>query len=145
MLDTAIIGGGLCGLVLARNLRRQGTEVALFEARDRLGGRILSVASAGTGLAMDLGPTWFWPESQPLLKQLITELELTVIPQQDDGSLLHLNDPEKAPERIDGNNIYEGARRLRGGMAQTVDALVAELPMSFAHLNHVLTLSLIHI
>ena len=60
MLDTAIVGGGLCGLVLARSLRRQGRVVALFEARPRLGGRILSVTGASSGLAMDLGPTWYW-------------------------------------------------------------------------------------
>jgi monoamine oxidase len=139
MLDTAIIGGGLCGLVLARSLRRQGRTVVLFEGRERLGGRILSVASAGFGLAMDLGPTWFWPNTQPLLKSLIAELGLVDIPQHDDGSMLHLNDPEKMPERIEGKNIHEGARRLQGGMARLIDTLATELPPSSAHLGHVLT------
>lgn len=139
MLDTAIIGGGLCGLVLARNLHRKGRAVALFEARERLGGRILSVASAGSGLAMDLGPTWFWPDNQPLLKSLIAELGLVDIPQHDDGSMLHLNDPEKMPERIEGKNVHEGAHRLQSGMAQLVDALAAELPPGLTHLGHVLS------
>lgn len=139
MLDTAIIGGGLCGLVLARSLHRQGRGVALFEARERLGGRILSVTSEGSSLAMDLGPAWFWPDTQPLLKNLISELRLAVIPQHDDGSMLHLNDPEKIPERIEGKNVHEGAHRLQGGMTQLIDALAAKLPPSFAHLGHVLT------
>ncbi len=95
MLDTAIVGGGLCGVVLARRLRRQGREVALFEARQRLGGRILSAVGAGSGVAIDLGPTWFWPDTQPLLKGLIAELGLVGIPQHDDGSMLHLKDPDK--------------------------------------------------
>jgi monoamine oxidase len=139
MLDTAIVGGGVCGVVLARSLRRQGRAVALFEARERLGGRILSVASAGSGLAMDLGPAWFWPDTQPLIKSLIAELELTDFLQYDDGSTLHLNDPDKMPERTDGKKAHEGAHRLQGGMAQLIDALAADLPPSLMHLNHVLT------
>ncbi|QWG14651.1 FAD-dependent oxidoreductase [Bradyrhizobium sediminis] len=139
MLDTAIIGGGLCGLVLARNLCRQGRAVGLFEARKRLGGRILSATSAGSGLAMDLGPTWFWPDTQPLIKSIVAELGLPDIAQHDDGSVLHLKDPDQAPERIDGKIIHQGARRLRGGMAQLVDALAAGLPQGLTHLDHVLT------
>ncbi len=138
MLDTAIIGGGLCGVVLARSLHRQGRAVGLFEARERLGGRILSV-SAGSGLAMDLGPSWFWLDTQPLMKSLVTELELADIPQHDDGSMLHLKDPDKTPEHIVGKKVHEGARRLQGGMAQLIDALAADLPPSLLHLNHVLT------
>ncbi|MBR1279398.1 NAD(P)/FAD-dependent oxidoreductase [Bradyrhizobium sp. AUGA SZCCT0283] len=139
MLDAAIIGGGVCGVVLARSLHRQGRAAALFEARGRLGGRILSVASAGSELTADLGPTWFWPDTQPLMKSLVAELGLPDIPQHDDGSVLHLNDPEKIPERIEGKAIHEGARRLQGGMAQLVDLLAADLPPNLSHLNHVLT------
>ncbi len=138
MLDTAIIGGGLCGVVLARSLHRQGRAVGLFEARERLGGRILSVASAGSGLAMDLGPTWFWPDTQPLVKSLVAELELADIPQHDDGSMLHLNDPDKMPEHIVRKKVHEGARRLHGGMAQLINALVADLPPGLTHLGHIL-------
>lgn len=139
MLDTAIVGGGLCGVVLARSLRRHGRAVAVFEARDRLGGRILSVASSGAGPVVDLGPTWFWPETQPLMQSLVEELELASIPQHDDGSLLHLNDTDKAPERIDGKMLHAGARRLQGGMAQLIDALSAGVPRELVHFNHVLT------
>jgi monoamine oxidase len=138
MLDTAIIGGGLSGVVLARSQHRQGRAVGLFEARERLGGRILSV-SAGSGLAIDLGPTWFWPDTQPLVMSLVAELELADIPQHDDGSMLHLIDPEKTPERITGKKQHEGARRFQGGMAQLIDAVAADLPPGLLHLGHVLT------
>jgi monoamine oxidase len=139
MLDTAIVGGGLCGVMLARSLRRQGRAVALFEARERLGGRILSVKGVGSGLAMDLGPTWFWPETQPMMQSLVEELGLDSIPQHDDGSLLHLNDADKAPERIDGKMLHAGARRLPGGMAQLIDTLAAGLSPELVQFNHVLT------
>jgi monoamine oxidase len=139
MLDTVIVGGGLCGVALARSLCRQGRSIALFEARDRLGGRILSVPDQGSGGVVDLGPTWFWPDTQPMMKDLVAELQLTSIAQHDDGSLLHLNDPDKAPERIEGRNLHEGARRLPGGMAQLIDRLAAELPPGVVHLDHALT------
>src|SRR5450756_916465 len=138
MLDTAIVGGGLCGVVLARSLNRQGRAVALFEARDRLGGRILSVAGNGSGMAMDLGPTWFWPDTQPLMKNLVAELGLVSIPQHDDGSHLHLNDPDKAPDRVEGKALHAGARRLPDGMAQLIDTLAVELPPDLVHFNHAL-------
>lgn len=138
MLDVAIVGGGLCGLVLARSLRRRGRPVALFEARSRLGGRILSTTSAGSGLAMDLGPTWFWPQTQPLIASLIADLGLVSIPQYEEGLTLHLSDPDKAPQRLDGKKFHEGARRLEAGMAGLIDALAAELPAENIHPGHVL-------
>ncbi len=139
MLDTAIVGGGLCGIALARSLFRKGRAVALFEARERLGGRILSIANAGSRGVVDLGPSWFWPDTQPLMTSLIAELGLSSIAQHDDGSSLHLNDADKAPDRIDGRKLHEGARRLPDGMAQLIDVMAKELPSGLLHFNHVLT------
>ncbi len=143
MLDIAIIGGGLSGIALARSLRRQGRSVSLFEARPRLGGRILSVARttverAATAAALDLGPTWFWPDTQPLIAQLVAELRLADFPQHDEGAVLHLRDADKAPDRIEDKGVHNGARRLEGGMAALVDALAAELPEGSIHLDHAL-------
>jgi len=138
MLHTAIVGGGLCGVALARNLCRQGRTVLLFEARERFGGRILSVTSPASGLTMDLGPSWFWRDTHPLLTSLIAELGLSVIPQHDDGSRLHLNDADKMPERIEGKRIYQDAYRLKGGMARLIDALAVDLRPGLAHFDHAL-------
>ena len=66
MLDTAIVGGGLCGLALAAQLARRGQDFELFEARQRWGGRILTIDCKLSGHAVDLGASWFWPERQPL-------------------------------------------------------------------------------
>jgi monoamine oxidase len=138
MLETAIIGGGLSGIALARSLFRQGRSVSLFEARPRLGGRILSVPSAMSARALDLGPTWFWPDTQPLITQLVAELQLADFPQHDEGAVLHLRDPDKSPDRIEDKSVHNGARRLTGGMAALIDALAVELPETSIHLDHAL-------
>ena len=41
MSDVIVIGAGIAGLAAARTLAEAGQRVALIEARDRAGGRIL--------------------------------------------------------------------------------------------------------
>ncbi len=56
--DVAVVGAGIAGLLAAQLLTQLGLSVKCFEARDRVGGRALTVDDAG--LAIDLGATWFW-------------------------------------------------------------------------------------
>lgn len=135
MLDTVIVGGGLCGLALARSLHEQGRTFALYEARLRLGGRILSVPCATAGMVLDLGPTWFWPDTQPRMARLAADLGLESFAQHDTGSVLRLTDHDKKPDSIRIANLHGGARRLAGGMAALVDALAASLPPDAIHLQ----------
>jgi monoamine oxidase len=137
MLDVAIIGGGLCGLAVAEALQRHGQGCVLFEARTRFGGRILSAPSCITGQKLDLGPGWFWPETQPLVLQLLTRLGLRHFPQHDDGAVLLLNDPDKTPG-VAAAPIHLGAHRLEGGMASLVEALLSELDPAMLRPGHVL-------
>ena len=65
--EVAIIGGGLSGLIACNILVSAGVDANIFEAADRLGGRIHSVRDQSTGNYLaDLGPTWVWPEYQPI-------------------------------------------------------------------------------
>lgn len=134
MLGTAIIGGGLSGLALAHSLQQQGREFALFEARERLGGRILSIPV--DGMALDLGPAWFWPKTQPRMSRLVAELGLESYAQYDQGTVLNLTDPDKAPAPYPTEGVHDGAQRLVGGMASMVQALAARLPARSLHLGH---------
>lgn len=54
--DVIVIGGGFCGVTAARELRRQGYNVTLLEARNRLGGRTFTSEFAGK--EADMGGTW---------------------------------------------------------------------------------------
>ena len=136
MLDTAIIGGGVSGLALARHLSRRAQPFTLFEARPRLGGRILSVASPMTGAMLDLGPAWFWPRTQPLMTRLVAELGLVSVEQNDDGPVLHLREADKTPDRIEDQRLHDGARRLKDGLAALVEALAGALPPDSICLGH---------
>lgn len=141
MLDTVIVGAGVSGLALARRLARQGPlagKIAVFEARGRLGGRIRTVR-AGTGAALDLGPSWFWPKTQPLMTQLAAELGLAAFPQNEAGETLHLREADKTPDVLAQDDLHQGAHRLAGGMGALVDALARDLDPAVLHLGHALT------
>ena len=138
MDDVVIIGGGLCGLALAHRLQAQGRSFMLFEARDRLGGRIHSVRCPENEVAVDLGPSWFWPQTQPLITSLLSELGLRDFPQADGEDVLLLHDPDKASERRADGPVHGGAHRIEGGTAQLVAALSNALPRERLHCNHVL-------
>ncbi len=137
--DVAIVGAGLCGLALARALHAQGLSVTVIEARDRLGGRALTRHCDRTAQALDLGPTWFWPDTEPRMAATLAGLGLPSAPQHDPGDALWLTDPDRAPERrVEPDGVHAGARRIEGGAARLVDALAATLPAGCVRTGHAL-------
>jgi monoamine oxidase len=60
--DVIVVGGGLAGLIVARELRHAGRQVLVVEARDRLGGRVFAGRLGGHDV--ELGGAfvhWFQP------------------------------------------------------------------------------------
>lgn len=132
-----IVGGGLAGLVAARALHRAGVAVRLCEARDRLGGRILSPGG------FDVGPSWVWPEMQPDFAAFLRDLGLPLFAQADAGDQMFERGPGQA-ERYPGIRQMPQSMRVAGGMAAVVAALVRDLPDGTVRLNtHVRALRLI--
>jgi monoamine oxidase len=86
----AIIEGGLAGLYAGKLLQAVGVDFRVVEARERLGGRILSTDAEGTPSedGFDLGPSWFWPHVQPQLASLVQELGLATFPQHNNGDVV---------------------------------------------------------
>lgn len=67
-----IIGAGMAGLKAAIELTKAGVCTTILEARDRLGGRMLSETSPG-GHIVDIGASWFHDcLTNPLLKKYYT-------------------------------------------------------------------------
>ncbi|MFP1625191.1 NAD(P)-binding protein [Streptomyces sp. 5K101] len=54
-----VIGAGASGLAAATALHAAGRDTLCLEARDRIGGRLLSVPAPSPERALDLGATWF--------------------------------------------------------------------------------------
>lgn len=148
----AIVGGGLSGVYAAWLLEQHGIkDYVLLEARNRLGGRILSpaanpeLASEHTTDRIDLGPSWFWPEYQPQLDRLVRELGLARFEQAEDGDMIVEHSPHDAPIRRRGFRNMPTSVRLLGGMDTLVTALTDRLDPFYRHTGHVVrSLSLAH-
>ena len=71
-VEVAIIGAGLTGLCIAHELRKQGRSFCLFEASQRVGGQIRSVAE--DGYLLELGPNSIF--GSEAVRQLFSDLSL---------------------------------------------------------------------
>ena len=113
---------------------RCGRDFELFEARQRWGGRILTIDCKLSGHAVDLAASWFWPERQPLLTALLSELGLESFVQFDEGAILRLSEAESKPETIEiAGGVHGGARRIVGGAQKIIEALRVDLPQDRLH------------
>lgn len=126
----AIVGAGLAGLYAARLLRAAAVDFVLIEARDRLGGRILTVDGAGNPCddGFDLGPSWYWPRVQPAIGDLVAELGLSAFDQNGEGDVVFERMSREGRQRYRGVAQDPQSMRLAGGTAALVRALARDLP-----------------
>ncbi len=132
-VDNLIIGGGLSGIYAAYLLTQRGQSFTLLEARERLGGRILSPEE--NGFFTDLGPSWYWPTIHPQMARLIKELKLTGYRQFEEGSG-RFQSVSGAVQTVSGYANEPQSWRLAGGMIAIIEKLCEYLPKNSLHLNH---------
>lgn len=88
--DAIVVGAGLSGLVCARRLADAGADVLVVEARDRVGGRLLSGRLAGD--VIDLGGQWI-TSGQPRVLALAAELDAPTVRQAREGHMRLVEEP----------------------------------------------------
>nr|WP_184472503.1 FAD-dependent oxidoreductase [Rhizobium esperanzae] len=125
-----IVGGGLAGLTAAYRLHRAGLDFVLVDARQRLGGRILSVGIDGEPSidGFDLGPSWLWPDMHPAIARFAQELGLAFFPQHTDGAMAFQRSPGSALEHYNTLRQEPQSMRLAGGSGAIISALADRLP-----------------
>jgi monoamine oxidase len=126
-VEIAILGAGISGLIVAHQLTGAGVQVVVLEARDQPGGRVRSARDAAGRVVGDLGPTWVWPDAQPVAAAWLARLQLESFAQFDDGLAIVELDPVRAPVRTRLPR-QDGSVRLVGGTQALIDRLVAGLP-----------------
>ncbi|MFP5231657.1 MAG: flavin monoamine oxidase family protein [Acidobacteriota bacterium] len=133
----AIVGGGLAGLYAGRLLHAARIDFRLMEARERLGGRVLSVDSSGAPAedGFDLGPSWFWPEAQPQVAALVRDLGVATFPQYSEGDVVFHRMSRETPWRYRATHQEPQSMRIAGGTGALIQALAKDLPGSSVLLN----------
>jgi monoamine oxidase len=124
--DVVVVGAGVAGLAAADALRHAGVRVLVLEARDRTGGRILTVRDPYLPLPIELGAE-FVHGSAPEVRDIVKESALSVMDIAGDrwqsvhGRLSAINDfwdrldrvlgradPHREPDRSLGEFLAEG-------------------------------------
>ena len=130
-----IIGAGLSGLYTAWNLQQDKHDVIVLEARDRIGGRILSPQIDGNiDGCIDMGPAWIWPEFQSRLQQLLSTLNVGIFKQNTHGDMLYELDANTV-ERYHDQSSHEMSYRIEGGADKLIKKLQTKLTDNTVHLN----------
>ncbi len=123
--DVVIIGAGASGLTAATALKKAGFRVAVLEARDRVGGRLLTDHIEGAML--EVGGQWVSADQHALIETL-AELGLETYPRYRAGRNVYINGAGVV-SRFDGDIFPVPAPTEAQilGLIDKLDALVAEI------------------
>jgi monoamine oxidase len=125
-IDVAVIGAGVAGLAAAGEIRRRGFRVAVFEARDRIGGRIHTLRDERVPVPIELGAEFVHGDA-PLTEGILREAGFMDIDIAGDHWLAergHLRPYDSFWERID--HVF--AQVDPNGEDQSFDDFMAKRP-----------------
>ncbi|HEV3012708.1 MAG TPA: FAD-dependent oxidoreductase, partial [Actinomycetota bacterium] len=126
--DVVVVGAGLAGLAAARRLADAGAEVTVLEARDRVGGRTLTLPAAD-GTPIDHGGQWIGP-TQDRIAALAERVGVTTYPSYQRGLNTEFRDGRA--HRYNGQ-LPDGGDPVTavaiGQAIRELDAMAAEVPL----------------
>jgi monoamine oxidase len=120
----AVVGAGFAGLAAADALSRAGVEVTVFEARDRVGGRVHS-RRLENGAVVELGAEFVLPPHE-VLRETAARLGL---PLYEKGTLYGDREPRPPVPRA---ALLEGIARLAEARDGTVSSALVQLGLATA-------------
>jgi putrescine oxidase len=103
--EVAVVGGGIAGLTAASALDAEGVDVAVLEARDRVGGRTWNTEIGGE--ANELGGQWVAPY-QSAMHETLERLGIELFPSFRDGEHVFV-DPAGVSHRYSGHDAPMGS------------------------------------
>ena len=123
--EVAVVGAGIAGLTAASTLAKEGVDVVVLEARDRVGGRTWNTEIGGE--ANELGGQWIAPY-QSAMHTLLEELEIDLFPSFREGEHTYI-DPSGTVHRYTGHDAPLGSASDQSFEAADakLDALAKEL------------------
>lgn len=116
-----IIGGGLSGLTLLYLLRKDGFDGVILEARNRVGGRIVT-AEDDDGPTIDLGATWLGPAHKRLLA-LMNALDVKRFEQHLGEKAIYEPNSMTAHQFVTLPSEQEPSWRIKGGTSVLIQTL----------------------
>ncbi|MFJ8855937.1 flavin monoamine oxidase family protein [Streptomyces sp. NPDC102437] len=130
--DVIVVGAGASGLAAATALHAAGRDTVCLEARDRIGGRLLSAPTSHPERALDLGATWFW-DGEERVRTLAAHSGIETFDQHLAGDTILQE--ATGTRRLAGNLIDAPSRRFATGSQSLTSALAAALPTDTLRLS----------
>ncbi len=129
-IDVIVIGAGVSGLTTAKILKQSGLQVLVLEARDRVGGRVLSQQTSFKD-KIDLGGQWIGPK-QEKITALCAKMGIEVFKQYNTGKkVLDLFSKKKTYKNTIPALPYLSLIDLQNGINK-IEKLASELKLGDA-------------
>jgi monoamine oxidase len=124
-MKITIIGAGLSGLSLTYLLKKNNINATILEARERIGGRILTTNNEGEA-PTEMGATWVGSQHTALMS-LLKELNIGVFEQAMSDRAIYEAISTSPPQlvRLPPNN--DPSYRIQGGTSKLIQALADSL------------------
>jgi monoamine oxidase len=121
MEEVIIIGAGLSGLSVAYHLQKKNINSRVFEAQNRLGGRIQTIYG-NNNTPMEMGATWFGKEHKNLIN-FLSEINIGYFEQHTEGIALFETMSFEPPQKYFVPANSHSAYRVQGGTYQIIQTL----------------------